>query len=123
MSDVEILRIEAKVNAKLPDDLKAWLLVMGYGDIDEDLSFRFEWFGQVEYGELKGSVMFAQDSLGNFYAYVPESENVVFYSRSAPEYAVLAPTFTSFIEELERRDFKMIEWVESLRARPYSWDG
>ena len=66
--------------------------------------------------------MFAQDELGNFYAFVPESGAIVFFSRSAREYAILASSFASFMAELESRDFKVIEWAESVPALPYAWD-
>jgi hypothetical protein len=117
VSATDLVRIEEKVNAALPEDLKAWLLAVGYGDIDEDLSFRSEWFQQVEQGELKGAVLFAQDSLGNFYAYMPKDERIIFFSQS--EYAILALGFRAFMEELEHRDFKVLEWVESVSAIPY----
>jgi hypothetical protein len=122
VSVTDLVRIEEKVNVALPEDLKAWLLAVGYGDIDEDLSFRSEWFKQVEQGELKGAVLFAQDSLGNFYAYMPKDGRIIFFSREAPEYAILALGFRAFMEELEHRDFKVLEWVDSVSALPYDWD-
>jgi hypothetical protein len=121
-SEAELVEIEARVNARLPNDLKAWLLTVGFGDLDEDLSFRAEWFKQVENGALRGAVLFAQDILGNFFAFVPSTGRIVFFSRSAPEYAVLANSFGAFMEELERRDFKTMQWVESVACEPYAWD-
>lgn len=120
VSEADVALAEERVNTALPADLRAWLLLVGYGDIN-DLSFRFEWFSQVEQGALRGAVRFAQDALGNFYAYVPSDERIVFFSRSAPEYAVLALRFRAFMQELERRDYKIIEWVERLAGLPYSW--
>ena len=73
----EVERIEAKVGAALPEDLKAWLLAVGYGDVDETLSFRYEWFFAVEQGQLRGVVSFAQDERGNFYAYSPNDGRIV----------------------------------------------
>lgn len=122
VSAADIARVEHQVESKLPQDLREWLLAIGYGDLDESLSFRFEWFKKIEPGELKGAVMFAQDELGNFYAFVPESGAIVFFSRSAREYAILASSFASFMAELESRDFKVIEWAESVPALPYAWD-
>ncbi len=122
VSEVDVAAAERKAGAALPTDLRSWLLLVGYGDINEDLSFRFEWFSQVEQGALSGAVLFAQDILGNFYAYVPSDGSIIFFSRSASEYAVLAPSFRSFMEELERRDYKIMEWVESIAGLPYRWD-
>lgn len=118
----EVERIEAKVGASLPEDLKAWLLAVGYGDVDETLSFRYEWFFAVEQGHLRGVVSFAQDDLGNFYAYSPTDGRIVFFNRSEPEYAVISPSFRAFMEELERRDFHLGEWMNSQSCAPYRWD-
>ena len=119
VSESDLAQVEAKVK-ELPSDLEAWLLAVGYGDIDGDLSFRAEWFNEVDRGDAKGAVIFAQDILGNFYAYAPERE-IIFFSRSTPEYAILAPSFREFMEELERRDFKVMDWVESIVLLPYHW--
>jgi hypothetical protein len=121
VSESDLAQVEGQVNAKLPADLKTWLLAIGYGDIDGDLSFRAAWFKNVDRGEAKGAVIFAQDTLGNFYAYKPQDEHILLFSRSSPEYAVLAPSFRAFMEELERRDFKVLDWVESVALLPYDW--
>jgi hypothetical protein len=121
VSAAGIEQVECRVEAKLPPDLSAWLLAVGYGDLDEQLSFRAEWFTKVDQGELQGAVVFAQDVLGNFYASAAASGTVVFFSRSAPEYAVLADSFASFMAELESHDFKVIEWAESAPSLPYAW--
>jgi len=122
VSEDDLAHVEREVDARLPADLKAWLLAAGYGDIDGDLSFRAEWFKRVDRGEAKGAVMFAQDTLGNFYAFTRQEERIILFSRSSPEYAVLASGFRAFLEELERRDFKVMDWVESVALLPYDWD-
>jgi hypothetical protein len=122
VKEEEFPRIEGVVHASLPDDLKAWLLQVGYGDIDANLSFRYEWFKSIEQGSLRGAVLFAQDILGNLYAFVPEVGDIIFFSRSSSEFAVLAPTFRAFMEELERRDYKVLEWAEAVPASAYDWD-
>lgn len=122
VSKAELVEVKLKAGAKLPDDFQVWLLTAGYGDIGEDLSFRAEWFKKVERGPLRGALLFAQDTLGNFYAFTPHDERVVYFSRSAPEYAVLAPSFYSFIDELERRSFEVLEWVDSVDTTPYDWN-
>lgn len=122
VSKADLVDVEIKVGAKLPDDFQTWLLAAGYGDIDEDLSFRSEWFKKVDRGVLKGALLFAQDSLGSFYAFAPRDGQVICFSRSTPEYAVLAPNFHSFVAELEQRDFKILEWIESVELLPYNWN-
>jgi hypothetical protein len=122
VSKAELIEVEVKVGAKLPDDFQVWLLTAGYGDIGEDLSFRPEWFKRVEQGPLRGALLFAQDTLGNFYAFTPRDERVVHFSRSTSEYAVLAPNFYSFVKELERRSFEVLQWVDSVDFSPYDWN-
>jgi hypothetical protein len=117
----DIPDVEARVGASLPERLSAWLLAAGYGDINEVLSFRSEWFSVIERGELKGHVMFAQDILGNFYSFSPADGAIHFICRSAPEYAFLAKHFGAFLEELERRDFQLEAWTNSLDAQRYDW--
>jgi hypothetical protein len=117
----DIESVEARVGALLPASLRAWLVAAGYGDIDEALSFRSEWFDSIDRGELQGHVMFAQDDLGNFYSFSPNDGTIHFICRSAPEFAVLATNFAAFLAELEHRDFRLKEWTDSLKAQPYSW--
>lgn len=118
----EIERIEQKVRAGLPEDLKVWLLSAGYGDIAQTLSFRYDWFSKVQQGHLREAVIFAQDDLGNFYAYSQPEGRIIFFPRSSPEYADVAPSFPVFMEEFERRSFKLIEWMDSLPWLPYARD-
>lgn len=113
--------LEKRIGCTLPPDLKTWLALVGYGDIDQTFSIRNEWFQPVEDGELKGGCRFAQDVLGNFYAFGPGSEEVVFFSRSEAAYALLAPSFQAFLTTLERRDYKILEWVDSMELSPYAW--
>lgn len=36
----ELSELEGEIGIPLPNDLRGWLLALGYGDIDEELSFR-----------------------------------------------------------------------------------
>jgi hypothetical protein len=122
VSETEFQVLAEKVRAALPEDLRDFLVVVGYGDIGGQLSFRQAWFAPVESGHLVGGFTFAQDDLGNYYASSPKDGSVVFFNRSAPEYSVLAPSFRHFIEELERRDFKLSEWIGTVACVPYDWE-
>ena len=121
VSQADIAALEFRLGGPIPEDLRSWLLIMGFGDIDQALSFRSEWFQPVESGQLRGGFRFAQDELGNFYASAPSAGSVAFFPRSEPAYAMLSPSFRNFLEELERRDYKIIEWVNSLELTPYEW--
>jgi hypothetical protein len=63
----ELEAIERRIGIAMPSDLRRWLQALGYGDVDEELSFREEWFVAMERGELKGGALFAQDPQGNFF--------------------------------------------------------
>jgi hypothetical protein len=118
---VDLSRAQSSAGVELPPELKEFLARAGFGDIAQELSFRAEWFSPVESGGLKGAALFAQDVLGNFYGFVPGDGRIVFFSRSEPGYAVVAEGFDQFVEELERRDYKLVEWVRELSLQPYAW--
>lgn len=120
-SEQDVLSLEQKVGSALPDDMRGWLFNVGFCNIDDDLSIRPEWFRPVEQGHLRGAVLFAQDTLGSFYGFVPSDGRVVFFARYEPAFTVLAPTFRGFLEQIAAHDFKVLEWVESLALAPYEW--
>ncbi|WP_158290307.1 SMI1/KNR4 family protein [Ramlibacter sp. WS9] len=113
--------LEEAAGCSLPSDMRAWLAIVGFCNVDDDLSFRPEWFRRIDQGQLKGALLFAQDTLGNFYGHVPADGSIVFFSRAEPAFAVLASSFRDFLECLESRQFKVMEWVESLTLAPYDW--
>jgi hypothetical protein len=117
----DLEEVEARIGTSLPASLKAWLMAAGYGDLNDVLSFRSQWFNAIDTGELRGHVIFAQDDLGNFYSFSPVDGTIHFISRSAPEFVALATDFESFVSELEKRDFRLREWTDSLEVRRYSW--
>lgn len=113
-------KLEEEIGAPLPSDLRNWLLAVGYGDIDDELSFRREWVASIESGHLKGGARFAQDILGNFYAF-DSSGGIFFLSRSEPVFASMSKDFLEFVEELVRRDYKLVDWVNTLETQKYEW--
>jgi hypothetical protein len=118
----DIANVEARIGVSLPDALKTWLGAAGYGDINEVLSFRSEWFNVIERGELKGHVVFAQDILGNSYSFAPADGTIHFICRSAPEYAFVSKHFSAFLEELEQRNSQLEAWTDGLAAQRYEGD-
>ena len=116
----ELEELERKIDAPLPASLRAWLLAVGYGDVDGKLSFREPWFAPIKTGQLKGGAIFAQDVLGNFYAF-DSSGCIFFLSRSEPAFAAMSDSFTEFIGELVRRDYKLGAWTDALEVQRYAW--
>lgn len=112
----ELVQEEERIGAPLPSELRSWLLSVGFGDIDEELSFRREWLARIESGELKGSARFAQDILGNFYAF-DTGGRIFLLSRSEPVVAVMAKSFLGFVDELVRRDYRLVDWVNTLETQ------
>lgn len=119
-SSAELSELEEEIGTQLPSDLRNWLLTVGYGDIDGELSLRQEWLASIESGQLRGSARFAQDTLGNFYAF-DGSGRIFFLSRSEPVYAAMTKGFLDFIEELIKRDYKLLDWVSALETKKYDW--
>jgi len=117
-----LAELESRIACRLPASLRAWLLQAGYGDLNEELSLRAEWFSVLDRGPLKGHILFAQDILGNFYSFSPANGEIHYVCRSAPEYAFMAPDFGVFLEELESRSFDLKKWIGSLEVSPYAWD-
>jgi len=120
VSPSELSALEKIILIQIPVDLRDWLLAVGYGDINEEISFREEWFTAIERGQLKGGAIFAQDILGNFYAFNPLGR-IYYLSRSAPVFAAIAKDFFDFVEELIRRDYKLVDWINTLETQRYEW--
>ena len=116
----ELEAIEQGIGIAVPGDLRRWLLTLGYGDIDEGLSFREEWFAAIERGQLKGGALFAQDTQGNFFGFDIHGR-IYFFSRSQPVFSMISESFCGFIEELVKRDYKIRDWVDTLAAQRYEW--
>jgi len=113
--------VEKRLGHVLPEGLRSFLLVAGYGDINEVLSLREDWFSVIESGELAGHVTFAQDDGGNFYTFCPTDGRVHFVCRSFPEYAPMAAGFYEFLRELEQHSFHIEAWTSGLNCLPYHW--
>ncbi|WP_093196248.1 SMI1/KNR4 family protein [Variovorax sp. YR750] len=119
-SSNELSKVEQEIGTAMPCDLRDWLLAVGFGDIDDELSFRRDWLAKIESGQLKGGARFAQDVLGNFYAF--DSSGCIFYlCRSEPVFAEISRNFLRFFEELIRRDYKLVDWVDALKTQKYEW--
>ena len=116
----ELRMLDLKLGVQIPDDIRDWLFAAGYGDIDDELSFREEWFSVIKVGQLKGGVIFAQDILGNYYAF-DLNGNIYYLSRSQQVFAKVSDSFLLFIRELINRDYKLVDWVETLDAKTYDW--
>lgn len=122
VADSDLKALEERLGHLLPDGLRSFLLAAGYGDLNEVLSFREEWFTVIDRGELTGHVIFAQDDGGNFYAFGPTDGRVHFVCRSSPEYAPMAAGFCDFLRDLERHSFQLETWTNSLDCLPYRWE-
>jgi hypothetical protein len=121
LSPDELIAVERDAGVTLPDELRRWLLTVGYGDVAEELSFRKEWLTSIRTGQLKGSIIFAQDIRGNFYAVDSLHGHIYYLSRSEPAFARLAESFLTFMEELIRREYKLIAWTDAIESHKYDW--
>lgn len=120
-SPQDLESLEKRIGCCLPADMRFWLTTVGFCHVDDELSIRSEWFRTLDQGHLKGAVMFAQDTLGSFYAFVPDDGRIVFFARSQPGYAVLSADFRGFLQQLAACDFNVLNWVDSIPLMPYDW--
>lgn len=121
VDEADIAALERRLGVSLPTSLSEWLLRLGFGDLNDELSLRTEWFDVIDRGQLRGHVTFAQDQSGNFYAFCPSSSIIHFIDRSAPQYARIACDFKEFMEGFELHDFKLQDWTDGLDMRSYDW--
>jgi hypothetical protein len=109
----ELSRVGQGLQLAIPEDLVQFLVELGFGDINDELSFRKEWLTTVQTGPLVGQLIFAQDDRGDFYTADPESGAIHFLSRSEFGYCRLASSFSQFLEQAAAQDFKVVEWAEA----------
>lgn len=116
VSEAELFRLATGLNFKFALGLSKWLLLAGYGDIDETLSFREGCFSVIDGEPLCGLVSFAKDIIGNRYAFNPKDGGI--YHISPPEQVAtrMSDDFPSFLQELIRRDYQLQEWVDSISS-------
>ncbi|MBI1175114.1 MAG: hypothetical protein GC139_07585 [Sideroxydans sp.] len=119
VSEMDLLMIARKMECKLPLGLSKWLLAAGYGDIENSLSFRKDWFCLIGHGPLNGNLAFAQDELSNIYAYDPKDGVIYFISSDNRSYARMTDDFCSFLQELVQRDYNLAAWRDSLALQHY----
>lgn len=115
-TEMELFQIAQKLNCKMALGLSKWLLTAGYGDIEQTLSFRRDWFCLLSNGPLKGYVVFAHDDQNNIYAYEPEDGAIYFVNLNG-DYARLADDFCAFLQKLVERDYNLAAWRDSLTLR------
>ena len=114
VSEAELFRLATGLNFKFTLGLSKWLLQAGYGDIDEVLSFREEYFSVINGGVLDGCISFARDSDGNRYAFSPKDGGIYFICESKPAVVRVSDDFPSFLQEFIRRDFQLNDWMGSI---------
>lgn len=116
VSEAELFHIARKLNFKFALGLSKWLLLAGYGDIDETLGFRKELFSVIDEEPLDGHVAFAQDTAGNRYAFNPKDGSIYFIRHPDQAVVRISDDFTSFLQELIQRDYLLKEWLDSLTS-------
>ena len=114
VSEAELFRLAIGLNFKFTLPLSKWLLLAGYGDIDEVLSFREECFSLINGGAPDGYVSFAQDLAGNRYAFSPRNGAIYYVSHPKKDIVKISGDFPSFMQELIRRDYKLKDWMASI---------
>ena len=117
-SPEELCRIAQALGRSLPDQLVAFLLEFGFGDIADELSFRRDWLSRIEDGPLIGHIIFGQDDRGNFYTVEPQAGTIHYLSRSGAGHCRLATSFVEFLQASQDCGYKVATWAESLELLP-----
>lgn len=113
-AEMDLFITAQKLEKKLAVGLSQWLRSAGYGDINETLMFRNDYFACVSQGALTGCVTFARDEVGNSYAFKPEDGSIYYISLHECAYARMSDNFLAFLQELIKRDYNLAQWRESL---------
>jgi len=113
-AEMDLFMTAQKLEKKLAVGLSQFLRNAGYGDINETLMFRNDYFACISQGALTGCVTFARDELGNAYAFKPEDGCIYYISLHESAYARMSDNFMSFLQELIRRDYNLAQWRETL---------
>lgn len=116
-AEMDLFMTARKLNCKMTNGLSRWLRTAGYGDINETLMFRSDFFSLITEGTLKGHVTFARDELGNTYAFNPKDGSIYLIDHLGESYANIANDFLGFLEELIKRNYDLPQWRESLVAQ------
>lgn len=114
VSEAELFRLATGLNFKFAVGVAKWLLLAGYGDIDNVLIFREECFSIIDGDPLHGHVSFAQDIAGNRYAFNPIDGSIYFIYHPEQAAVRVSDDFSSFLQELIRRDYQLKEWMDSI---------
>ena len=114
VSEAELFRLARELNFKFVLGLSKWLLLAGYGDIDKTLSFRKDRLFVINGEPLDGYVSFAQDIVGNRYAFNPKDGSIYYIRQPEQATARISDDFPSFLQELIRRDYQLQEWMGSI---------
>lgn len=121
VSAAEVSKLEDSLGCAIPEDMREWLTTVGFCTFNDELNFQAHWFRRIDKGHLVGAVIFAQDELGSHYGYIPSSGEIVYFARKEPAYAVLAASFQEFLEKLEAKGYRAVDWVSSVQLLPYDW--
>ncbi len=112
---MDLFMTARRLDCKLMVGLCQWLRAAGYGDINDMLIFRDDYFSAITQGALTGCITFARDEAGNAYAFKPREESIYFISQHESAYARMADNFHAFLQELIQRDYNLAQWRESLK--------
>lgn len=113
-TEMDLFMTARRLDCKLMVGLCQWLRAAGYGDINDSLIFRDDYFSTISHGALSGYITFARDDAGNAYAFKPEDGGIYFVSAHEDGYAQIAKDFRAFLQELIDRNYNLPEWRESL---------
>jgi len=115
-SEAGLFRLATELNFKFALGLSKWLRLAGYGDIDESLTFREEYFSKIDGGSLGILVTFARDPAGNQFAFSLNDGTIYLIHHPDLLKVRLSDSFISFLQELIRRDYQLHDWITAISS-------
>jgi hypothetical protein len=113
-SEAGLFNLATELNFKFTLGLSKWLRLAGYGDIDEALIFREEYFSKIDGGSLGFLVTFARDPSGNHFAFSLNDGAIYLIHQPDLLKIRLSDSFITFLQELIRRDYQLHDWITAI---------
>jgi len=115
-SEAGLFRLATELNFKFTLGLSKWLRFAGFGDIDEVLIFREEYFSKIDGGPLGFLVTFARDPAGNHFAFSLNDGSIYLIHQPDLFKTCLSESFTAFLQELIQRDYQLQDWISGISS-------
>lgn len=113
----ELNDIEDKNSFNFPSEIMATLIELGSCTIGDELNLHSPseiYPLDEDNGNMKGFVIFASDTLGNYFAFKPNGDGVYFLCHDPLGSCLVASSFKEFLKKFIEADYKLEDFSEKL---------